>query len=108
MCTWKSRKKTCRQLSTGEGGFTGDPEDGTQERWCSIVNASFDVAFDESGEAGMFPSEDHRFQQQPKTHANLKESHSFPCASCTQDIFPTNREVLADLLASRVLLQWNN
>ena len=38
-----------------------------------LVNASFDVVFEESAEARMFSSEDHRFQQQAETLVELDE-----------------------------------
>ena len=47
-----------------------------------LVNASFDVMFEESGEAGMFSSDDHQFQQQAdKTRARLDESPKTLCGT---------------------------
>ena len=41
-----------------------------------LVSASFDVVFEESGEAGMFSSDDDRFEQQAATLVKSNESHS--------------------------------
>ena len=41
-----------------------------------LISASFDVVFEESTKAGMFSSDDHRFQQDAGTHVKLDESHS--------------------------------
>ena len=43
-----------------------------------LVNASFDVVFEESGEAGMFSSDDldHPFEQQAESRVKLDESNT--------------------------------
>ena len=41
-----------------------------------LVSASFDVVFEESGEAGMFSSDDDRFEQRAATLVKSNESHS--------------------------------
>ena len=43
------------------------------------VNASFYMLFEESGEAGMFSSDDHRFQQEEAKRPGV---NVYPCHSC--------------------------
>jgi hypothetical protein len=64
--------KVIHQSKTADssGGVGVELRDVVQHR----VTASFDVVFEESGDAGMFSSDDHRVQQQAA--ANLDERHS--------------------------------
>jgi hypothetical protein len=54
-----------KKLEVGSSGV-GSVQTGTRkagEVVQHLVNASFDVVFEESGEAGMFLSDDHHLQQ---------------------------------------------